>query len=175
MEKVRHTVQRIFAFGAGLSLALVFAIILVNSVRRYTIGKSFPWGEELPVYLAVYGVMFGIALAYMTDSHIRFSVLTDLLSENTSKRLFVLSDVATAILGLFLSIAGHAFATRRGGIDSPGLKSSGDWLTQTTGIEALEWFGKVGTWQYAVVIGGVLLCIAAVLRLSARISNEEPA
>lgn len=175
MDKLRSTFQRFFAFGAGLCLALVFAIIFVNSVRRYTLGKSFPWGEELPIYLTIYGVMFGIAFAYLTDRHIKFTILTDLASEKVQKALQICTDIATALLGVLLAMAGHIFAVRRGNLDSPGLKSTGDWLVQLTGNETLAWFGKTGTWQYAIVFGGVLLVIAALLRLSARFAEKEHA
>ena len=71
MTAVSRIYQRLLASGAGLMMALVFAIIFVNSLRRYTTGKSLSWGEELPIYLAIYGVMFGIGLAYLQDRHIR--------------------------------------------------------------------------------------------------------
>ena len=64
--------------GSGL-----FAIIFIErAVGRYSIGKSLPWGEELPIYLTIYGVMFGsLRLAYMQDRHIRFfTLVTDMLS-----------------------------------------------------------------------------------------------
>ena len=150
-------------------MALVFGIIFINSLRRYTLGKSIAWGEELPIYLTIYGVMFGISYAYMSDSHIRFSVITDLLPEKLRNWLWVVNDVVTIFAGLALAVAGHAFALRRGNLDSSGLKGTGDWLAETTGLQFLEWIGKVGTWQYAIAIGGVILAIAAGLRLFERL------
>ncbi len=152
-------------------MALVFGIIFVNSLRRYAIGKSIAWGEELPIYLTIYGVMFGIAYAYMSDNHIRFTVVTDMLSAKLRSWLFAVADVITVVAGAALAWAGHAFASRRGHLDSSGLKSAGDWLAEATGIAALEWVGKVGTWQYAIAIGGALLCIAGALRLLQRLQE----
>ena len=48
-------------------------------------------------------------------------------------------------------------------------QGTGDWLAETTGVQFLEWIGKVGTWQYAIAIGGVILAIAAGLRLFERL------
>ncbi len=171
MNSLNRAAQRVLAFGAGLSMALVFVIIFLNALRRYTMGRSVPWGEELPIYLTIYGVMFGIALAYMQDRHIRFTVLTDMIANHTRERLFVAVDVITIISGIALSMAGHAFAMRRGHIDASGLKSAARWLADTTGIDTLLWVGKVGTWQYAIAIGGALLAIAALLRLIERLSS----
>ena len=171
MKKINSYARLLFASGAGLSMALVFGIIFVNSMRRYAIGKSIAWGEELPIYLTIYGVMFGVAYAYMSDNHIRFTVVTDMLSARLRGWLFAVADVITVISGAALAYAGHAFAMRRGHLDSSGLKSTGDWLAQVTGLPALEWVGKVGTWQYAIAIGGAMLCIAGLLRLLQRLEE----
>ncbi len=173
MEQINNHVRRFFAFGAGSSMALVFGIIFFNALRRYSIGKSVPWGEELPIYLTIYGIMFGIAYAYMTDSHMRFSVVIDLLPEKVRQRLFTIADVITICSGGALAFAGHAFAQRRGNLDSSGLKSTGDWLAETTGMQALEGIGKVGTWQYAIAFGGLALALAALLRLIERIKTMQ--
>ncbi|KUP92640.1 TRAP transporter small permease [Tritonibacter horizontis] len=170
MHSLNRLVERILAGLSGLSIALVFSIIFVNALRRYTLGKSLPWGEELPIYLTIYGVMFGVALAYMQDRHIRFTVLTEFLSERVRARLWLLVDGITALSGLGLMFAGHAFAVRRGNLDSSGLKSAAGWLSDTTGFETLLWIGKTGTWQYAMPIGGALLCLAATLKFAERLS-----
>lgn len=171
MEKVSRLARRFFAFGAGSSMALVFAVIFLNAVRRYTLGKSIAWGEELPIYLTIYGVMFGLAYAYMTDGHIRFTILIDTLAEKTRAYLFLFCDAVSILVGLVLIQAGHNFAVRRGHLDSSGLKSAGDWLADVTGLPFLEWIGKVGTWQYAIVLGGALLAVAASIRLIERYSD----
>lgn len=173
MKTLNAFATRLFAFGAGTSMALVFAIIFVNSLRRYTVGESVSWGEELPIYLTIYGVMFGLALAYLQDRHIRFTILTDFLSETSRNKLFIAVDLVSCITGVVLAFSGHAFAVRRGHIDASGLKSAGNWLVDTTGIEALIWVSKVGTWQYAIAIGGALLAFAAFLKLIDRISAHR--
>ena len=170
MKTVNEFVRRLFALGAGLSMALVFAIIFVNSLRRYTVGQSVSWGEELPIYLTIYGVMFGLALAYLQDRHIRFTVLTDFLSVSVREKLFAAVDLVSFATGVALAFSGHAFAVRRGNLDASGLKSAGNWLAETTGIESLVWVAKVGTWQYAIAIGGALLAVAAALKFFERIS-----
>ncbi|WP_319530210.1 TRAP transporter small permease subunit [uncultured Cohaesibacter sp.] len=173
MEKVTRLVRNFYAFGAGCSMALVFGVIFVNAVRRYTIGKSIAWGEELPIYLAIYGVMFGISYAYMQDGHIRFTILIDTIAEKSKAWLFAFCDVLTCASGVALVFAGHAFAMRRGHVDSSGLKAVSKWIAESTGIDALVWIGKVGTWQYAMAIGGGMIAVAALLRLIERIREIQ--
>nr|WP_319248517.1 TRAP transporter small permease [uncultured Celeribacter sp.] len=173
MHRFNAILRRFFAFGSGLSMVLVFTVIFVNSLRRYIIGQSVPWGEELPIYLTIYGVMFGIAWAYSIDQHIRFTILVDLIKTRTREKLYLAGDVITVITGLCLAYSGHMFAARRGHLASSGLKSTADSLVQSSGLEALAWIGKVGTWQYAMAIGGVLLALAAFGKFFERLADVK--
>ncbi|MGR3379161.1 TRAP transporter small permease [Salipiger abyssi] len=171
MDRLIKLARWVCGFGAGASMALVFVVIFFNSLRRYTVGRSVTWGEELPIYLTIYGVMFGLALAYLTDSHIRFTVLIDTLSARVRRVLFLFSDVVTVITGAALAYAGHVFAMRRGDVTASGLKSTADELASSTGIEALVWLGRVGPYQYAIAFGGALLAVAAALKLAERLTT----
>ena len=67
IQRIIQRATRLFsqfaAAGASLSMAVLFLIVFTNSLRRYTIGKSFEWGEELPIFIAIYGVMSAVAAA----------------------------------------------------------------------------------------------------------------
>jgi TRAP-type C4-dicarboxylate transport system permease small subunit len=171
MTALSTTLRRVCAFGAGLCMALVFAIVFVNATRRYTMGVSVPWGEELPIYLTIYGVMFGLALAYLTDSHIRFSVVTDLLPARARARLFAGLDLVTAATGAGLLWSGVAFGLRRADRAASGLSRAAGDLADATGIAALEWLGRMGPWQMALAFGGALLTLAALTRFAERLSG----
>ena len=171
MSSFSAVLRRICAFGAGLSMALVFGVILFNSLRRYLVGRSVPWGEELPIYLTIYGVMFGLALAYLTDSHIRFAVVVDLLNEKVRAGLALVSDGVTIVTGIALTWAGVVFGLRRADRDASGLTQAADALADATGITALEWLGRMGPWQFAIAFGGALLTLAAIARLIDRLSK----
>ena len=172
LRRVHRLASRCFGFGAGLSLALVFAIIFVNSLRRYTLGKSFEWGEELPIYLTIYGVMFGIALAYLDDRHIRFAILTDALPEKLRRRLFAAVDLVTVAVGLLLAWSGWLFALRRGGVEASGLIGTLRALAESSGADWLIAFGQMGTWQGALAFGGGAPALAAALRFAARLGER---
>ncbi|QFS81237.1 2,3-diketo-L-gulonate TRAP transporter small permease protein YiaM [Roseivivax sp. THAF40] len=161
--------ERLLATLAGLCMAALFGIVCVNSLRRYTTGESLRWGEELPIYLTIYGVMFGVALACLQDRHIRFSVLADLLSETARAQLRLLTDAATVAIGGALTWSGWVFATRRPQIEASGLISTAKAMAETTGIAWLEWLGRVGTWQSAIAVGGAALTLAAALQLAAKL------
>ena len=171
MRTVSRTLQRLCAFGAGLSMALVFGIIFLNASGRYLFGNSVSWGSELPIYLTIYGVMFGSALAYLTDSHIRFTVLTDLLSEGIRRTLFTVVDVVTFASALALIWSGYAFAASRPQTDASGLTSLADRIAAATGLTWLEWLGRMGPYQAAIAFGGALLAVAAAIRFAERLAT----
>lgn len=162
-------IRRICAAGAGFAMAFLFAIIFVNALRRYTIGRSFAWGEELPIYLAIYGVMFGIALAVLQDRHVRFTLFVDLLTEKMRSRLFALTDLATAVTGALLAWSGVLLVQRRGGVEAAGLIGSAKEYAALTGWNWIEVFGHLAAWQSAIIVGGTLLAIASLLRFVERL------
>ncbi|MEC9266343.1 MAG: TRAP transporter small permease subunit [Alphaproteobacteria bacterium] len=173
MQSIHRFFERLFALGAGLSMALVFGIIFINSLRRYTVGKSLEWGEELPIYLTVYGVMFGIGFAYLQNRHIRFTIVTDLLSDRLRRMLYTAGDGAVVLIGISLTWSGIVFAGRRGDVEASGLIGSAKAMAEASGIEGLVLLGQMGTYQSAIAVGGIILTIAALLRLWTQIREAK--
>ena len=171
MATLSYLVRRLLAIGCGLIMVAVTGIILYNSLGRYVFGSSLTWGEELPIYLTIYGVMFGVALSYMQDRHMRFTIVTDFLPAGAREILFSVMDAVTAVCGGLLAWSGFLFATRRGTVEASGLIGPANDLAAKTGIEALVWVGRMGTWQFAFAVGGALLCVAALIRLAERLDD----
>lgn len=174
IDSAQALLRRIAAFGAGLSMAALFAIVFVNSVRRYTIGKSFEWGEELPIYLGIYGMMLGAAYAYLQDRHIRFTVFVDLLSEAWRWRVQVLIDFLVAVSGAMLAWSGYLFMLRRGGVEASGLIGRVRALADASGHDWVLVFGHLAFWQAAMVAGGVLICLAGLTKGVGRLLERRP-
>jgi TRAP-type C4-dicarboxylate transport system permease small subunit len=168
IQRITRRFSQFAAGGASLSMALLFLIVFINSVRRYTIGKSFEWGEELPVFIAIYGVMFGIAWAYILDRHIRFTVLVRFLSEALTRKLYIVVDLIMVINGVLLTYSGWMFMIKRGRVESSGIINLAKGLRALTGWDGMLWIGHLYPYQAAMAIGGVLLTIAALLKLIQR-------
>ena len=163
----------IFALGAAASMAAVFLVVFVNSALRYTYGRSFEWGEELPIYLAIYGVMFGAALAYLQDRHVRFTVVTDLLPRQFRLRLFVLVDLLMIGIGALLAYSGYLFIQQRGDVEASGIVGLASSLAELTGFEFVATLGLMAPYQAALVFGGGMIALAALLRFLARIADHQ--
>ncbi|MCB1761999.1 MAG: TRAP transporter small permease subunit [Gammaproteobacteria bacterium] len=172
LQRITGFFANFFAAGAGLSMVAVFLIIFVNSTRRYTLGKSVEWGEELPVFLAIYGIMFGLAWAYMQDRHVRFTILVDFIPASYTQKLYLLVDAITVFTGGLLAYSGYLFAEKRGAVEASGLINSAKELRRFTGWDGLILLGQMYPYQLAIAIGGLMLAIAALLRLLNRVSES---
>ena len=176
MRRIIQRTTRLFsqfaAAGASLSMAVLFLIVFTNSLRRYAIGKSFESGEELPIFIAIYGVMFGIAWAYLQDRHIRFTMLIRFLSESLTRKLYILVDLIMVLNGVLLSYSGWMFVIKRGGVEASGIINLAKNLRSLTGWDGMIWFGHQYPYQAAMVLGGVMLAIAALLKLLQRLTEN---
>ena len=172
-EKVSRYYTRFCAGGASLSMILLFVIILFNSLRRYTFGKSLEWGEELPVLIAIYGFMFGAAYAYMQDRHVRFTVLLAFLPSHLIGRLYMLLDVIMVGIGGLLAWSGWQFVLKRGGMEASAIIGLAKDLRGFTGWDWVIWLGHYYPYQAAMVLGGLLLSIAAVLKFLERVMEGQ--
>ncbi|MEQ9347135.1 MAG: TRAP transporter small permease [Thalassospira sp.] len=147
MQRAENAFKRLLAGLSGLSILVVFGVVFAGSVSRYLFSAPLQWSEEVAKYAMIYGCMFGVAYAYLQGTQITFSIVIDTVPAAMRRKLAVLVDVATLILGGVLAYAGWIFAAKRGGIVASGI-----------GIQ-MYWA------QIAITIGGVCLVIAAILRL----------
>jgi TRAP-type C4-dicarboxylate transport system permease small subunit len=172
IQKTTHFFSKVSSCGASLSMGVLFLLVFFNSVRRYTIGKSFEWGEELPIFIAIYGVMFGIAWAYIQDRHIRFTMLVGFLSESLTRKLYLIVDLIMVVNGVLLTYSGWLFVIRRGRVEASGIINLAKDLKALTGWDSMIWIGYQYPYQAAMILGGVLLTIAALLKFLLRITEN---
>ncbi|WP_280563680.1 TRAP transporter small permease [Chromohalobacter sp. 48-RD10] len=166
----RRIATGVFAVGAGLAMALIFLIVFGNALIRYVFGSSLAWGDQIPVFLGIYGVMFGLALAYVQDRHVRFGIVVDFLPSRMREVLFVVVDLAVLVIGALLAWSGYLFMASRGGMRISGLSGTVRSLRDATGLEFFSIFGTLAPYQFALCLGGVLLAIAALIKVVERLT-----
>lgn len=151
---MKRLYKRMLAFFTGTSLFVIFGVVLVSSLSRYLLNAPIQWSEEIARYAMIYGTMFGMVLCYLQGVHIRFTFVEDAIRPSWRKGLHFISDVSVLISGAVLAYSGYLFMMKRGGINAPAV-----------GI-------KMQYFQVAMVIGGVLLTIAAIIRLIEYFTNQ---
>ncbi|GEK74666.1 MULTISPECIES: TRAP transporter small permease [Halomonas] len=167
----RRLATGVFALGAGLSMALIFLIVFGNAFIRYLFGSSLAWGDQVPVFLGIYGVMFGLALAYVQDRHVRFGLIVDFLPDRAREALFVVVDLAVIVIGALLARSGYLFMESRGGMRISGLSGTVRSLREATGMEWVASLGTLAPYQFALCLGGAMLAVAALIKLVERLTS----
>jgi TRAP-type C4-dicarboxylate transport system permease small subunit len=149
------TYTRLLSFMTGLSLFAVFAVVLVASLSRYLFNMPIQWSEEVSKYAMIYGVMFGMTLCYLHNSHIRFTFLESLIPKVHHRWVYLLHDVIALACGSILTWSGYLFVMKRGSLIATG-----------TGLP-MYYF------QTAMIVGGVALTLAAAIKIIRHFTHPE--
>lgn len=147
IQTLKTAVERTLAVLTGLSMMLIFLVVLVNSVSRYFFNDSFIWAESAATYGMIYGTVFGVLLAYIHDLNVRFTIFTDLMPKRILPFLATLTHLVTVVVGIFFTLSAFGFVRARGGILAAGLGFNMRYA------------------QMSMVVFGVGLLIVALIRL----------
>lgn len=86
-----------------ITTGVIFAILSINTVLRYSTGASLQWGAELPELLFPWMVMAGVVLGAAQGAHITTSFLMDTLP--AAVRRLVGTVVWLCVAGLYGTLA----------------------------------------------------------------------
>ena len=88
-----------------ISTAVIFVILVANTVLRYATGSSLQWANELPELLFPWLVMSGVVLAAAHGAHITTSFLMDAVPAALRRWFAGLADGAAqpAVAVMFVS------------------------------------------------------------------------
>lgn len=148
LRTVHGSLQRLFLALTGLSLGMVFVVVLTNSISRYLFHHSFVWGGRVSTYGMIYGTAFGVLGAYAQGLNVRFNIVTEFLSPRVNAVLELLSHLLSIAVGIAFTISAFEFVRTRGGIVITGLN-----LTTAYMQSAM------------IVLGAGLIVVASVMAL----------
>ena len=141
---------------AGVLLAVVVVIVLIQVFGRYILRMSLSWPEELARYVLVWLTFFGVAAAAASQAQIVVDTVLELVSPRVRRVL----EAIGALAGLLA--VGLLVWTSQPLVFGPASRST----SPATGIPSL--------WIYlAVPVGGVLLGLFALADLG-RLLRGEP-
>jgi TRAP-type C4-dicarboxylate transport system permease small subunit len=143
---------------AGVLLAVVVGIVLIQVFGRYVLQMSLSWPEELARYVLVWLTIFGAAAAAASRSQIVVDTLLELVPTSVCRALEVLSALAGLVaVGLLVWTSQPLITGPAGRSTSP-----------ATGIPSF--------WIYlAIPVGGVLLMLFALAELVEILRRKSPA
>ena len=143
---------------AGVLLALVVVIVLLQVFGRYILRISLSWPEELARYVLVWLMIFGAAAAAASRSQIVVDTLLELVPASGRRALEALSALAGLVAVALLVWTSQPLIT------GPAGRST----SPATGIPSF--------WIYlAVPVGGALLVLFALAELAEILRRKHPA
>lgn len=149
--------KKVLSWLTGGSLFVVFAVVLASSLSRYALNAPIQWSEEIAKYAMIYGAMFGTILCYLEGIHIKFGFVADAVPAQVQRLFNILVDVTTLGCGVVLVWSGYLFVLKRGGIVATG-----------TGL-------PMYLFQSAMIVGGIGLTMAALIKLMERFGRQSQA
>jgi TRAP-type C4-dicarboxylate transport system permease small subunit len=143
---------------AGVLLALVVVIVLLQVFGRYILQISLSWPEELARYVLVWLMIFGAAAAAASRSQIVVDTLLELVPASVRRALEALAALAGLVAVALLVWTSQPL------IFGPAGRST----SPATGIPSF--------WIYlAVPVGGALLVLFALAELAEILRRKRPA
>jgi TRAP-type C4-dicarboxylate transport system permease small subunit len=82
--------------------------------------------------------------------------------------LFV--DILIILVGILMAYSGWLFTTRRGDVEASGFIGTTRNLAVSTGFPWLETLGHMAALQFSMVLGGVIITLAALSKFLERLS-----
>ncbi|WP_420566793.1 TRAP transporter small permease [Thalassovita sp.] len=102
----------VIRIGAGLSMALITVIMVVQVFARYVLGDSLIWAEELCRYLLIWQTFLVLGVAYSRGDFVSLDFVPDMLN---ARGEWVLRAVMAVPILLFLwvmAMHGADYASR---------------------------------------------------------------
>lgn len=97
---------------AGVSMALLVVIMVVQVFARYVVGESLIWAEELCRYLLVWQTFLVLGLAYSKGEFVNLDFLPNALSPRNWWLLRAVMSVPIIAFLLVMAWYGQDFASR---------------------------------------------------------------
>ena len=121
MKNLLDTLSRASLFISASCLVLMTTIISYQVVARYFFNSSPAWSERLSLVLLAYLVFFGAAVGVHERFHIRIDALRNAMPERIGRGFDIAANLAVAIAGLVMVIAGWQLTTTLWAFDIPSL------------------------------------------------------
>lgn len=153
-ENIVSRMMNSAAVLVGLGLIVAVAINLANVVSRYVLDQAITGADEVLVFIMVWCVFLGAAVATWHDKHLKMDLVVQMTSPGVRRLLVVASLVALVLVAGFVTVQSWQFFSR---IRSIGQVSLGAEIPMTVPHGAL-------TLGFALIAAMALMRLFRILR-----------
>ena len=109
---MRKTLDNILKALAGISLLVMFVLVVWQVFTRYILNEPSTWSEELVAYLFAWSTLFGASLVVSEKGHMNIPVLVEKRSPKIQKGLAIFSELMILLFSLLVLTAGGVAITK---------------------------------------------------------------
>lgn len=110
MKRAYDIITKILKFSIVVVFSILVASCVLQVFTRFVLNSSLSWTEELARYTFIWANMLGAILCTKNKSNATVSVITDNLSEQNKKRLNLVVNILSTIIGFILLYYGTKVA-----------------------------------------------------------------
>ena len=121
MNKLLDALSRVSLFISAACLVVMTSIISYQVVARCFFNSRTAWSERMSLVLLAYLVFFGAAVGVHERFHIRIDALRNAVPDSVGRAFDIVANLAVAIAGLVMVLAGLQLTTTLWAFDIPSL------------------------------------------------------
>src|SRR5271170_370153 len=91
---------------AGSALVVISLVVPWGVYTRYVLDSAASWPEPMAILLSIVLTFFGAAACYRSGTHMRVTVLRDLLPKGPQRALDLVAEGLMALVSLFMIVWG---------------------------------------------------------------------
>lgn len=153
-ERLGNSIAHYCGLIGAVALAIIVVINGANVVGRYFFGQPLPWAEELMLYLMIFVVFVGAAVATWRGVHIGIDALVTRLPFAAQRLAHIAMSLLAIVILLTVARAGYSTVSMLYAFDQ-----------RSDALEAPMWIPQ------SFVVGGLVLS-AALIALRFFIRNK---
>lgn len=127
LSRVIRVVTAIEVGLAGIAIALIFVLILVQSAQRYLPIDGWPWTGELARFSLVWMTFVAAGVLVTRDGHIALQIVDSIRSPLVVRVIHVLADLAVAGTALLFARECWTLIADAGPLRSPAMRMPMAW------------------------------------------------
>ena len=158
VQRIEHYLSKGILFILVLQGVGLVALIGIEVLFRYVIGRALSWPEEVAGIVFVWFTLCGVAVVMQEDAHISFDFLTSRLPAPLAKAVSLFSYLIVVGYALIMVYVGYGYARMFSFETTPAANINLLWLT------------------LALPVSGGLICLYGLLKIVELFTpfNEEP-
>lgn len=109
---MRKVLDNTLKFLTGISLLVMFILVVWQVFTRYILNTPSTWSEELVAYLFAWSTLFGASLVVSEKGHMNIPVIAERSDPNIQKVLAIFSELMILIFSLAVLTVGGIIITK---------------------------------------------------------------